>query len=220
MIQFTNVSKYYDGLLALKEISFTVEKGEMAYLTGPSGAGKTTLLRLIYREEEPDTGQIIVSNLDIGLLKGFQIPQLRRRVGVVFQNFMLLYNKTVFENVAISLRIHNISKSVIKDRTYEILKEVGLRHKADTYPQYLSGGEQQRVVIARAMVSSPLILLADEPTGNLDHETAEIIINLFKKINAKGTTIFLATHDPLLYVGTGRKVIVLKEGTMVKEVIG
>jgi cell division transport system ATP-binding protein len=220
MIQFTNVSKYYDGIVALKDISFTVEKGDMAFITGPSGAGKTTLLRLIYREEDPDTGQIVVTNLDVGNLRGSQIPELRRKVGVVFQNFMLLYNKTVFENVAIALRIHNVSKNVIKERTYETLKEVGLRHKADAYPQYLSGGEQQRVVIARAMVSSPPILLADEPTGNLDHETAEIIINLFKKINTRGTTVLLATHDPLLYVATGRKVIVLKEGKMVKEVIG
>src|SRR3990172_12604200 len=126
MIQFTNVSKYYDGIVALKDISFTVEKGDMAFVTGPSGAGKTTLLRLIYRDENPDTGQVVVTNMDVGSLKGSQIPDLRRKVGVVFQNFMLLYNKTVFENVAIALRIHNVSKHVIKDKTYETLKEVGL----------------------------------------------------------------------------------------------
>ncbi len=215
MIQFTNVTKDYDNQTALRDITFVVEKGEMAFITGPSGSGKTTLLKLIYSAERPDQGNISVAGFDLDQLKEASIPLLRRHIGVVFQDFRLLANRNVFDNVAMALRIRNLPEREIKTRVYETLKAVNLRHKADSFPRSLSGGEQQRVVIARAMVADPTVLLADEPTGNLDTDTAEGVIRTFKDINARGTTMLIATHNRELYRNTGRKVIRLDAGALV-----
>ena len=219
MIQLTNVSKYYDEDIILKDISFIVNKGELCYLTGPSGAGKTTLLKLIYRAERPDNGKIFVAGWDVGELKQRTIPFLRRNVGVVFQDFRLLLNKTVFDNIALALRIQGLHRQQIEEEVNDALEEVGLKGKSHTLSQHLSGGEQQRVVIARAMVSKPTVMLADEPTGNLDPETSDIVIQLFKEINAKGTTVLIATHNKELFIGTGRRVISIKDKVIEKETI-
>jgi cell division transport system ATP-binding protein len=220
MIQFLNVTKDYDNLTALKDITFSVEKGEMVFITGPSGSGKTTLLKLIYYAEKPDTGTLSVAGWETEQLKASSIPFLRRNIGVVFQDFRLLGNKNVFENVAIALRIRGINEKEIKARVYEVLKAVNLRHKSDVYPKRLSGGEQQRVVISRAIVAEPTVLLADEPTGNLDSGTAEGVMRIFKDINAKGTTIMIATHNRELYRNSGRRVLKLDMGSLVGEDIG
>ena len=219
MIQLTNVSKFYDEDIILKDISFIVNKGELCYLTGPSGAGKTTLLKLIYRAERPDNGKIFVAGWDVGELKQRTIPFLRRNVGVVFQDFRLLLNKTAFDNIALALRIQGLNRRQIEEEVNDALEEVGLKGKSHTLSQHLSGGEQQRVVIARAMVSKPTVMLADEPTGNLDPETSDIVINLFKEINAKGTTVLIATHNKELFIGTGRRVISIKDKVIEKESI-
>ncbi|KPJ97745.1 MAG: hypothetical protein AMK71_12670 [Nitrospira bacterium SG8_35_4] len=220
MIQFSEVSKLYEEEVILKDISFTVEKGALAYITGPSGAGKTTLLKLIYCAERPDEGHISVAGWDIRELKQRTIPYLRRNVGIVFQDFKLLFNKTVFDNVALALRIHNMHPQEIKEDVNAVLKEVKLMHKSHVHPAHLSGGEQQRVVIARAMVSRPTVLLADEPTGNLDAENAMVIMNLFREINARGTTVLIATHNESLYHGSGRKVMFLRDSQIEKEIVG
>lgn len=220
MIQFSGVSKYYEDNVALKDVSFSVEKGDMVFVTGPSGAGKTTLLKLIYRSERPDEGNIIVADWDVGELRQKTIPYLRRNVGIVFQDFRLLNNRTVFENIALALRIHGLHPKEIKEDVADVLKDVDLKHKAHSFPQHLSGGEQQRVVIARAMVSRPTVLLADEPTGNLDSDTSTIIMRLFREINARGTTVLVATHHTELFSGTGRRLIHLKEGKIIEETVG
>lgn len=220
MIQFSGVSKYYDDDIVLKDISLTIEKGELAYITGPSGAGKTTLLKLIYCAEKADEGDIVVAGWDLQNMKQGTIPYLRRNIGIVFQDFRLLPNKTVFDNIALALRIHNMHPKQIKDDINSVLKEVKLQHKADVFPPHLSGGEQQRVVIARAMVSKPAVVLADEPTGNLDAETSGNIMGLFREMNAKGTTVIIATHNENLFHGSGRKVIYLKDTRIEKETIG
>lgn len=220
MIQFQNVTKDYDNQTALRDITFSVEKGEMVFLTGPSGSGKTTLLKLIYSAEKPDKGNISVAGWDIDQLKESSIPYLRRNIGVVFQDFRLLANRTVFENVAIALRIRGIAEKEIKARVFDSLKTVYLRHKSDSLPNTLSGGEQQRVVIARAIVAEPQVLLADEPTGNLDPDTASGVIRTFKDINAKGTTILIATHNRKLFRHTGKRVFRLFSGNLVGEDIG
>jgi cell division transport system ATP-binding protein len=220
MIQFTGVTKFYDEDVVIKDISLLIEKGEMAFITGPSGAGKTTLLKLIYAAEKPDKGQIVVAGWDINKLKQSTIPYLRRNVGIVFQDFRLLNNKTVFDNIALALRIHDMHPKEIKKDVDAVLREVQLSHKSQIYPQHLSGGEQQRVVIARAMVSKPTVLLADEPTGNLDDETSDTIMGLFREINAMGTTVLLATHNSTLFQDSGRRVIYLKDRHLVKEEIG
>jgi cell division transport system ATP-binding protein len=220
MIHFTNVSKSYDSDIVLKDISFTIEKGEMAFLTGPSGVGKTTLLKLIYCAERADMGEIVVAGWDLKKIKQGTIPFLRRNVGIIFQDFRLLMNKTVFDNVALALRIHDMHPQEIKQYVGDVLKEVKLKHKENIFPQHLSGGEQQRVVIARAMVSKPTVLLADEPTGNLDADTSRTIMYLFREINARGTTVLIATHNDSLFHGTGRRVFYLKDACIDKEAIG
>lgn len=214
MIHFTNVTKEYDNQTALRDVTFTVEKGEMAFLTGPSGSGKTTLLKLIYSAEKPDQGNISVAGFELDQMKESSIPLLRRHIGVVFQDFRLLANRNVFDNVAMALRIRSLSEREIKAKVFDTLKAVNLRHKADSFPKRLSGGEQQRVVIARAMVADPTVLLADEPTGNLDVDTAAEVIRTFKDINARGTTMLIATHNRELYRNTGRKVIRLDAGAI------
>jgi cell division transport system ATP-binding protein len=217
MIHFSGVTKDYDNLTAVRDITFSVEKGEMIFITGPSGSGKTTLLKLIYHAERPDRGTISVAGWETGQLKESSIPFLRRNIGIVFQDFRLLDNRNVFENVAMALRIRGGDEREVKARVYETLKAVNLRHKADVFPRRLSGGEQQRVVISRAIVAEPTILLADEPTGNLDPDTDEGVMRIFKEINAKGTTIIIATHNRELFRNSGRRVIRLDMGNLVAE---
>jgi len=220
MIHFFNVTKFYERQAAIKNITFSVEKGEMVFMTGPSGAGKSTLLKIIYLSEKPDEGSVTIAEWDLSKIKESSIPFLRRNIGVVFQDFRLLDNRNVFDNVAIALRIRGMLDGEIQEWVMEILKMVNLRHKADSFPLALSGGEQQRVVIARAIVGEPTILLADEPTGNLDSDTAAGITRLFKEINARGTTVVIATHNKELYRNTGRRVFRLDGGNMVGEELG
>lgn len=220
MIHFSNVSKFYDNQAALRNITLSIEKGEMAFITGPSGAGKTTVLKIIYLSEKPDEGSVTIADWELSKLKESSIPFLRRNIGVVFQDFRLLDNRNVFDNVAMTLRIRGMMEDEVKERVMEILKTVNLRHKADNFPKTLSGGEQQRVVIARAIVGEPTVLLADEPTGNLDTDTAAGITRMFKDINARGTTVIIATHNKELFRNTGRKVIRLDNGNLVGEEIG
>ena len=220
MIEFSGVSKYYDQDIILKDVSINIDKAEMVFVTGPSGAGKTTLLKLIYCAELPDEGHIVVAGWDIRKLKQRTIPFLRRNLGIVFQDFRLLKNKTVFDNVALALRIHDMHPTEIKEDVYEVLKDVKLSHKAHTYPAHLSGGEQQRIVIARAMVTKPTVLIADEPTGNLDSETSQTIMNLFRDINTRGTTVLIATHNESLFQGTGCRILYIREHQIEKELIG
>ena len=220
MIHFSNVTKFYERQAAIKNVTFSIEKGEMVFMTGPSGAGKSTLLKIIYLSEKPDEGSVTIAEWDLSKLKESRIPFLRRNIGVVFQDFRLLDNRNVFDNVAIALRIRGMLDSEIQDWVMEILKMVNLRHKADSFPRALSGGEQQRVVIARAIVGEPTIFLADEPTGNLDPDTAAGITRLFKEINARGTTVVIATHNRELYRNTGRRVFRIDSGNIVGEEIG
>lgn len=217
MINFENVSKHYDTQTALRNITFSIEKGEMAFITGLSGSGKTTLLKLIYLSEKPDEGTISIDSRELNTLKESEIPVLRRKIGFVFQDFRLLNNRNVFENIALALRIRGINDKDVKTRVFDALKTVNLRHKADYYPDTLSGGEQQRIVIARAIVSEPTVLLADEPTGNVDPDTSAGIIRTFKNINATGTTIIIATHNRELFRDTGRRVLKLDNGNLVSE---
>jgi cell division transport system ATP-binding protein len=220
MIAFQNVSKYYENQTVLKNITFTVQKGEMAFLTGPSGAGKSTLLKLMYLAEWPDEGDTIIGDYHLQSLKMSDIPRLRRNIGVVFQDFKLINNLTVFDNIALALRIKGVSEKEIKNLVSEALKKVHLRHLSGSYPRSLSGGEQQRVVIARAIVTEPLVLLADEPTGNLDPNTSIDIIKLFEEINLHGTTILIATHNRELFRNTGRRVLKLDGGNLIGEEAG
>lgn len=220
MIYFNNVSKYYDNQTALRNISFSIDKGELAFVTGPSGSGKTTLLRLIYLAERPNEGDILVSKWEINKLQESSISILRQNIGVVFQDFRLLNNRNIFENVALALRIRGVSDKELKTQVFDSLRRVGLRHKADSYPDALSGGEQQRVAIARAIVAEPAILLADEPTGNIDPDTSAGIMRVLKDINAMGTTILIATHNRELFRNTGRRVLRLDSGNLVGEELG
>ncbi len=220
MIAFQNVSKYYDLHTVLRNINITIQKGEMAFLTGPSGAGKSTLLRLMYMADLADEGNIIIEDLDLASLKMSRIPFLRRSIGVVFQDFKLIKNLNVFNNVALALRIRGVVERESRNLTSEALKKVNLRHLADSYPQSLSGGEQQRVAIARAIVADPLVILADEPTGNLDPGTALDIIKLFRDLNLQGTTVLIATHNRELFRGTGKRVFKLDGGTLSGEEVG
>lgn len=220
MIHFQNVTKDYDNQTALRNITFFIDKGEMVFITGPSGSGKTTLLKLIYLAEKPDNGKISIAGWETNQMKESGIPFLRRNIGVVFQDFRLLENRDVFENIALALRIRGIARKEIKTKVYNSLKTVNLRHKSDSLPKRLSGGEQQRVVIARAIVFDPTVLLADEPTGNLDPDTAAGIMRTFKNINAKGTTVVIATHNRNLFRDTGRRVIRLDTGNFDGEELG
>ena len=217
MITFENVSKEYENQTALRDVTFSVEKGEMVFLTGPSGSGKTTLLKLIYLAERPDHGTITIAGWESSDLRESSIPFVRRNIGVVFQDFRLLDNRNVFENIALALRIRGIAERDIKTRVYDALKTVNLRHKADSYPRRLSGGEQQRIVIARGIVADPTVLLADKPTGNLDPDTAEGVMRTFKDIHARGTTILIATHNRELYRNSGKRVLRLDAGSLVSQ---
>jgi cell division transport system ATP-binding protein len=202
---------------ALWDINIHIKKGEFVFLVGPTGAGKTTFLKLIYRGILPTKGQVIVDGVNLSRLKPSLIPYLRREIGVVFQDFKLLYDRNVFENVAFSLRVIGAKNTIIKKEVNEILNIIGLSHKKTTNPHLLSGGEQQKLCIARAIVSHPLILLTDEPTGNLDPETSWEIMKLLFKINVWGTTVVVASHDKLMVDKAQKRVIRLEQGEVVSD---
>ncbi len=218
MIRFENVSKTYkNGTVALRDLSINIEKGEFVFLVGSSGSGKTTFLRLLLREEAPDSGRILEAGRDIGALPKWRVPYLRRNIGCVFQDFRLLPTKTVFENVAFALEVIGRPRSTVESQVPQILELVGLSDKASNLPGELSGGEQQRVAVARAFVNRPLILLADEPTGNLDPTNSDIIMGLLDRINRTGTTVVMATHDKALVDRMRRRVIELDHGELVRD---
>ena len=213
MIQLFHVYKSYGGeAQALVDVTLEIEKGEFVFLTGPSGAGKSTLLKMVFCAERPSRGQILVNGRNVGRMRSSDVPYLRRNVGVVFQDFKLLPRKTVEENVAIALEIVGMPGREIRRKSYAVLKEVGLAHKLNQLPPRLSGGEQQRVASARALVNEPLLLLADEPTGNLDADRSREIMNLLFAANARGTTVVVATHDKALIETYGKRTISLENG--------
>jgi cell division transport system ATP-binding protein len=217
MIQLIHVSKSYDRRVALSDLTLEIGKGEFVLLMGPSGAGKSTLLRMLIGEERPDQGQIFVQGKNVGQLRQSEVPYLRRKIGTVFQDFRLLPKKSVFENVALPLIVQRSSTADIRRKVTEALRAVGVEHKKEQSPASLSTGEQQRVCIARAIVNGPVVLLADEPTGNLDPERTAEIIELFKLINARGTTVVVATHDPHVMALVNRRVITLMQGVLMPE---
>ncbi|MCU1455321.1 MAG: Cell-division transporter (ATP-binding protein) [Acidimicrobiales bacterium] len=218
MIKLENVSKVYKGdVVALRDASCDIQKGEFVFLVGPSGSGKSTMIRLLNKEEDPNTGHIFVAGKDIGQLSSWKVPFLRRNIGCVFQDYKLLSNKTVYENVAFALEVIGRPRHVIKTQVPAILELVGLSKKQKNYPDELSGGEQQRVSIARAFVNRPLILLADEPTGNLDPATSVGIMRLLDRINRTGTTVVMATHDRGIVDTMRRRVIELDRGAIIRD---
>jgi cell division transport system ATP-binding protein len=218
MIRTENVSKVYkDSHVALQDVSIEINKGEFVFVVGPSGSGKSTLIRLLLREEEPTKGDIYVAGKNIAKLSPWKVPYLRRNIGTVFQDFKLLPDKSVFDNVAFALEVIGKPRHVIESRVPEILNLVGLGDKLKNYPDELSGGEQQRVSIARSFVNRPLILLADEPTGNLDPATSVDIMKLLDRINRTGTTVIMATHDNAIVDAMRRRVIELEAGHVVRD---
>jgi cell division transport system ATP-binding protein len=218
MIRFDNVTKAYKGsTVALREVSVDIQKGEFVFLVGPSGSGKSTFVRLVTKEEEPEEGQIWVAGKNIANLTQWKIPYLRRNIGCVFQDFRLLPTKTVHENVAFALEVIGRPRHVIRSQVPQILDLVGLGKKTGNLPHELSGGEQQRVAIARAFVNRPLILLADEPTGNLDPSTSAGIMRLLDRINRTGTTVIMATHDQTIVDSMRRRVIELDRGSVIRD---
>src|SRR5262252_9280631 len=215
MIQLFRVSKEYGRFRhALSDVTCSIERGEFVFLTGPSGAGKSTFLKLLFREEPPSGGQILVNGRNIGVLPPSQIPYFRRTVGVVFQDFKLIARKTIFENISFVQNVLGLPRAEQKRRAYQVLKRVGLHHQMNAYPEELSGGEQQRVAIARAIVNQPTLLLADEPTGKLDPGLSEEIMRLFGEINIRGTTVVVATHDVELIRRMGKRVLTLDRGRL------
>lgn len=218
MIVLKGVSKKYpNGTVALDDINIKIHKGEFVFFVGPSGAGKSTLVKLLMREQLPTNGSIIIDDVNIASLKRRQIPYLRRKLGVVFQDFRLLNNKTVFENVAFAMQVVEASKREIVRQVPRVLSLVGLGDKADDYPAQLSGGEQQRVSLARAIVNNPPILIADEPTGNLDPDTAWDIMKLLKEINHRGTTVIMATHARDIVNYMRQRVVTLDKGRIIRD---
>ncbi len=217
MIEAHQLSKLYNrGVYALRDLSLTIDKGEFLFLTGPSGAGKSTLLRLLLREELPSEGDLKVAGRNLGTLSASQTQSYRRSVGFVFQDFRLIPRFTVFQNVAFVMRVIGVDIAVQQRKTFQVLKWVGLQHRMNAYPEELSGGEQQRIAIARALVNEPQLVLADEPTGNLDPDLSLEIMNLFREINARGTTVIVATHDRELIRRVGRRTITLDQGRIVE----
>jgi cell division transport system ATP-binding protein len=218
VIELTGVTKSYGpDHVALTDLTMRVEKGEFAFLTGPSGAGKSTLLRLLLRQEVPSEGEVLVAGRSLPRLSAAEVQAYRRVVGFVFQDFKLVPTKTVFENVAFVMRVLGVPPDQQRRRTYQVLKWVGLQHRATAWPHELSGGEQQRIAIARAIVTEPQLILADEPTGNLDPELSLEVMDLFRDINAGGTTVLVATHDRTLIRHVGRRVIQLDQGRVVQS---
>ncbi|NLE73394.1 MAG: cell division ATP-binding protein FtsE [Actinobacteria bacterium] len=218
MIRFEDITKIYPpDTIGLESVSLHIEKGEFVFLVGPSGSGKSTFIRLIIKELEPDRGRIFVGGRDLGTLRRWKVPYLRRNIGCVFQDFKLLSNKTVTENVMYALLVTGNNSSMARRKVREILSLVGLGHKAGNYPNELSGGEQQRVSLARAFVNHPPLLIADEPTGNLDPETSSGIMQLLYRINQTGTTVLMATHDREMVDKMRRRVIALEDGQVVRD---
>jgi cell division transport system ATP-binding protein len=214
MVKFKNVTKRFGGMVALSDVSFEVEKGEFVFLTGPSGAGKTTILKLILGELTPDSGEVTVDGVDVRVLKSSEIPYFRQRIGTVFQDFKVLPERTVSENVEVALAVIGLTEAEWDERVKHVLKLVGLTRQANLFPSQLSGGELQRVSLARALVVNPKILLADEPTGNLDWETSEMMMSLFEKINKEGKTIIMATHNVEIIKKFKKRVIHLVGGKL------
>jgi cell division transport system ATP-binding protein len=216
VIEAHNLSKLYSrSVYALRDLSLRVEKGEFVFLTGPSGAGKSTFLRLLLRESLPTDGALMVAGRNLARLTPRQVQAYRRSVGFVFQDFKLIPRKTVLENVSIVPRVLGAPRSTQQRKTFQVLKWVGLQHRMNAFPLELSGGEQQRIAIARALVNDPMLILADEPTGNLDPDLSLDIMNLFREINARGTTVVVATHDRELIRRVGRRAIALEHGVLV-----
>ena len=217
MIETHHLSKLYSrGLYALQDLSLTVEKGEFVFLTGPSGAGKSTLLRLLLVQERPTEGELFVNGHDLTSLSRGNVQEYRRGVGFIFQDFKLIPTRTVFENVAFVLEVLGVPSGQQRRRAFQVLKWVGLQHRINAYPRDLSGGEQQRIAIARALVNDPALVLADEPTGNLDPDLSLEIMNLLREVNAGGTTVVVATHDRELIRLVGRRTITLDQGRVVE----
>ena len=218
MIELKNVSKVYDnGSIALDHVSLHIGKGEFVFVVGASGAGKSTLIKLLSHEELPSRGLVFVNGIEVNKLAKNRVPYLRRKMGIVFQDFRLLPNKTAQENVAFAMEVIEAPRRLIRRRVRDVLDLVGLVGKADALPKNLSGGEQQRVAIARAIVNRPLLLIADEPTGNLDPETSRDIMEVFKKINHMGTTVLMVTHDKTLVDMMNKRVIEIDGGKVVRD---
>jgi cell division transport system ATP-binding protein len=217
LIETYHLSKLYKrGVYALRDLTLTIDKGEFIFLTGPSGAGKSTLLRLLLREDLPSEGELKVLGRDLKALTRTQVQTFRRSVGFVFQDFRLIPRFTVFQNVAFVMRVLGLPVTTQQRKTFQVLKWVGLQHRMNAFPEELSGGEQQRIAIARALVNDPQLVLADEPTGNLDPDLSLEIMNLFREINARGTTVLVATHDRELIRRVGRRAITLENGRLVE----
>ena len=218
MLEMRHAGKVYPGgAVALEDINVHISTGEFVFLVGPSGAGKSTFIRLISREIEPTSGQILVDGVDVMKLKRGDIPYLRRQLGIVFQDFRLLNDRTAYENVAFAMQVIEAPSHKIRQRVNEVLDLVGLKGRGNNYPGEMSGGEQQRVAIARAIVNDPLLVIADEPTGNLDPETSKEIMEIFSEINSRGTTIIMATHDKTMVDYMQKRVIALENGRLVRD---
>ncbi len=218
MIGFRHVFKTYpNGALALKDVTFTVNKGEFVFLTGHSGAGKSTILKLLFAEQRPSSGEVRVANFSVHAMTADEVPKLRRKLGVVYQDFRLLEDRTASENVAFALEVTGARRDTIPARVMRVLTQVGLAAKARAYPKELSGGEQQRVAIARALVNDPAVLLADEPTGNLDERATRGVFQLLREINAAGTVVVMATHDLDLVRQTDYRTIEMRDGGVVYD---
>ncbi len=218
MIRFAHVFKSYpNGALALKDVSFAINKGEFVFLTGHSGAGKSTILKMLFAEQRPSSGDVRVANYAVQTMRGEDVPKLRRKLGIVFQDFRLLEDRTASENVAFALEVTGARRDTIPARVMRVLTQVGLAAKARAYPRELSGGEQQRVAIARALVNDPSILVADEPTGNLDERATRGVFQLLREINTSGTIVVMATHDLDLVRQTTYRTIEMREGAVVYD---
>jgi len=218
LINFYNVTKIYPGdIKALTDVTLQIHKGEFVFLVGPSGAGKSTLTKLIYREELPNRGQVIFSGKNVVRMRQREIPYLRRKIGMVFQDFRLLPQKTVFENIAFAMEVVGASGREIKKMVPHVLNMVGLANKAGVFPDHLSGGEQQRVSVARAIVNNPVLIIADEPTGNLDPDTSRELMKLFSDINRRGTTIIMSTHAWDIVDNMKKRVVELDSGRIVRD---
>lgn len=216
MIQLYHASKSFGANEALSELNLRIRKGEFVFVTGPSGAGKTTLLRLIFGAEELTRGQILINGINLSRISRSKLDLLRRRIGFVFQDFKLLNHRTISQNVSLALEVAGERRSLVRKRTHQVLKAVGLSAKEESFPLQLSGGEQQRVAIARAIINEPLILLADEPTGNLDPDITREIMVLFRSINMRGTTVVIATHNKELLRNTEQRIVVLNRGRILQ----
>ena len=218
MLIMSDVSKVYPGgSVALQDVNVHIEPGEFVFVVGPSGAGKSTFIKMLFREVLPTTGSIFVNGVDILSLTPKEIPFMRRQLGIIFQDYRLLPDRTVYENVAFAMQVIEAPHRKIKRQVMNVLDLVGLRNRANAYPNELSGGEQQRIAIARAIVNDPVFVIADEPTGNLDPETSWDIMEIFKEINATGTTIVMATHDKEVVDAMGKRVIAIEKGRIVRD---